>query len=72
MVTVVDMDSNEDEKLLVTSLGSATGLNLRDTERIYFGGLPTIGNYRYRRGESQTESHSESHKEYRETHSDSH
>lgn len=46
-VIIVDMDSNEEEKLLVTSQGGATGLNLKEDERIYFGGLPTIGNYRY-------------------------
>uniref|UniRef100_A0A3Q3L5T1 Laminin subunit alpha-2 n=1 Tax=Mastacembelus armatus TaxID=205130 RepID=A0A3Q3L5T1_9TELE len=33
--------------LLATSQGSATGLNLKENQKIYFGGLPTIGNYRY-------------------------
>lgn len=46
-MTIVDIDTNEEEKLLVSSQGSATGLNLKEEERIYFGGLPTIGNYRY-------------------------
>ncbi|KAK6295148.1 hypothetical protein J4Q44_G00343740 [Coregonus suidteri] len=45
-VAIVDIDSNEEEKLVVSSQGSATGLNLKEDERIYFGGLPTIGNYR--------------------------
>ncbi|XP_071006528.1 laminin subunit alpha-2 isoform X1 [Oncorhynchus clarkii lewisi] len=45
-VTIVDIDTNEEEKLVVSSQGSATGLNLKEEERIYFGGLPTIGNYR--------------------------
>ena len=46
-MTIVDIDTNEEEKLVVSSQGSATGLNLKEGERIYFGGLPTIGNYRY-------------------------
>lgn len=41
------MDTNEEEKLFMDSQGGATGLNLKEDERIYFGGLPTIGNYRY-------------------------
>ena len=46
-VTVVDIDSSAEEKIVVTSQGSATGLNLKENQKIYFGGLPTIGNYRY-------------------------
>ncbi|XP_030638763.1 laminin subunit alpha-2 [Chanos chanos] len=45
-VIVVDIDSNEEEKLTTSSQGVSTGLNLKEDERIYFGGLPTIGNYR--------------------------
>ncbi|KAM4522102.1 laminin subunit alpha-2 isoform 2-T2 [Odontesthes bonariensis] len=45
-VTVVDIDSNAEENIVATSQGSATGLNLREDQKIYFGGLPTIGNYR--------------------------
>ncbi|XP_058247538.1 laminin subunit alpha-2 isoform X3 [Hemibagrus wyckioides] len=45
-VIILDMDSNEEEKLSIHSQGGATGLNLKEDERIYFGGLPTIGNYR--------------------------
>ncbi|XP_062292940.1 laminin subunit alpha-2 [Scomber scombrus] len=44
-VTVVDIDSSAEEKLVAISLGSATGLNLKENQTIYFGGLPTIGNY---------------------------
>ncbi|XP_039981437.1 laminin subunit alpha-2 isoform X2 [Xiphias gladius] len=44
-LTVVDIDSSAEEKILVTSQGSATGLNLKENQKIYFGGLPTIGNY---------------------------
>lgn len=46
-VTVVDIDSGAEEKMVATSQGSATGLNLKENQKIYFGGLPTIGNYRY-------------------------
>ncbi|XP_041661166.1 laminin subunit alpha-2 isoform X8 [Cheilinus undulatus] len=45
-VTVVDIDSSVEERIVTTSQGSATGLNLRENQKIYFGGLPTIGNYR--------------------------
>ncbi|XP_069017691.1 laminin subunit alpha-2 [Embiotoca jacksoni] len=45
-VTVVDIDSSAEEKVVAISQGSATGLNLKENQRIYFGGLPTIGNYR--------------------------
>lgn len=46
-VTVVDIDSGAEEKVIATSQGLATGLNLKEHQKIYFGGLPTIGNYRY-------------------------
>lgn len=46
-VTVVDIDSGAEEKITVSSQGSAAGLNLKENQRIYFGGLPSIGNYRY-------------------------
>ncbi|XP_069370850.1 laminin subunit alpha-2 isoform X9 [Paralichthys olivaceus] len=45
-VTVVDINSSAEEKIVATSPGSATGLNLKEHQKIYFGGLPTIGNYR--------------------------
>lgn len=45
-VTVVDIDSGAEEKVTVSSQGSAAGLNLKENQRIYFGGLPSIGNYR--------------------------
>ncbi|KAM9355578.1 laminin subunit alpha-2 [Pholidichthys leucotaenia] len=44
-VSVVDIDSGAEEKVVATSQGSATGLNLKENQKIYFGGLPTIGNY---------------------------
>lgn len=46
-VSILDMDSNVEEKLRLESKGGATGLNLKEDERIYFGGLPISGNYRY-------------------------
>ncbi|KAM7367692.1 hypothetical protein PAMP_013975 [Pampus punctatissimus] len=44
-VIVVDIDSSTQETLVAISQGSATGLNLKENQKIYFGGLPTIGNY---------------------------
>uniref|UniRef100_A0A8C9XYE7 Laminin subunit alpha-2 n=1 Tax=Sander lucioperca TaxID=283035 RepID=A0A8C9XYE7_SANLU len=44
-VNVVDIDSGAEEKIVATSQGSAAGLNLKENQKIYFGGLPTIGNY---------------------------
>lgn len=46
-VTVVDIDSGVEEKIVSSSQGSATGLNLKENQKLYFGGLPTVGNYRY-------------------------
>ncbi|KAM4529659.1 laminin subunit alpha-2 isoform 2-T2 [Fundulus diaphanus] len=46
IVTVVDIDGGAEEKIVTVSQGSATGLNLKENQKIYFGGLPTIGNYR--------------------------
>uniref|UniRef100_A0AAQ4RFF4 Basement membrane-specific heparan sulfate proteoglycan core protein n=1 Tax=Gasterosteus aculeatus aculeatus TaxID=481459 RepID=A0AAQ4RFF4_GASAC len=45
-VTVVDIDSGVEEKIVSSSQGSATGLNLKENQKLYFGGLPTVGNYR--------------------------
>ncbi|KAM8846710.1 LOW QUALITY PROTEIN: laminin subunit alpha-2 [Synchiropus picturatus] len=44
-VIVVDVDSGAEEKVAAASQGPATGLNLRENQKIYFGGLPTVGNY---------------------------
>lgn len=46
-MTVVDIDTSAEERIVAMSQGSATGLNLKENQKIYFGGLPTIGNYRY-------------------------
>ncbi|XP_061609365.1 laminin subunit alpha-2 isoform X7 [Phyllopteryx taeniolatus] len=45
-VTIVDIETSAEEKIAATSLGTASGLNLKEKQSIYFGGLPTIGNYR--------------------------
>ena len=45
-VTIVDIDSGAEDRIMSVSPGSATGLNLKENQKIYFGGLPTIGNYR--------------------------
>ncbi|XP_061609364.1 laminin subunit alpha-2 isoform X6 [Phyllopteryx taeniolatus] len=44
-VTIVDIETSAEEKIAATSLGTASGLNLKEKQSIYFGGLPTIGNY---------------------------
>ncbi|XP_062857847.1 laminin subunit alpha-2 [Trichomycterus rosablanca] len=45
-VSILDMDTNVEEKLYLESKGGAMGLNLKEDEKIYFGGLPISGNYR--------------------------
>ncbi|KAM3931256.1 laminin subunit alpha-2 isoform 4-T4 [Leptodactylus fuscus] len=40
--TIVDIDTNEEEKVSTTSTGSNFGLNLKADEKIYFGGLPGL------------------------------
>ncbi|XP_038127225.1 laminin subunit alpha-2 isoform X2 [Cyprinodon tularosa] len=45
VVIVVDISQGTEEKIVAISKGSATGLNLKENQKIYFGGLPTIGNY---------------------------
>ncbi|MGH0147204.1 UNVERIFIED_CONTAM: hypothetical protein FKN15_055746 [Acipenser sinensis] len=45
-VAIVDIDTNKEEKIETVSGGTSSGLNLKDNERIYFGGLPTLRNFR--------------------------
>ncbi|CAL8316372.1 unnamed protein product, partial [Boreogadus saida] len=45
-VSIVDIDSSKEEEMDASSPGAATGLNLKEKQKIYFGGLPTQGNYR--------------------------
>uniref|UniRef100_A0A8C5AZY2 Basement membrane-specific heparan sulfate proteoglycan core protein n=1 Tax=Gadus morhua TaxID=8049 RepID=A0A8C5AZY2_GADMO len=44
-VSIVDIDSSREEEMASSSPGAATGLNLKEKQKIYFGGLPTQGNY---------------------------
>uniref|UniRef100_A0A8B9SMR9 Laminin subunit alpha 2 n=1 Tax=Anas platyrhynchos TaxID=8839 RepID=A0A8B9SMR9_ANAPL len=43
-ISIVDIDTNEEENIATTSTGSHSGLNLKGHEKIYFGGLPTLRN----------------------------
>ncbi|XP_066470578.1 laminin subunit alpha-2 isoform X3 [Tiliqua scincoides] len=45
-VSIVDIDSNEEETISTDSTGRHFGLNLKANEPIYFGGLPTLRNLR--------------------------
>ncbi|XP_060095142.1 laminin subunit alpha-2 isoform X2 [Heteronotia binoei] len=45
-ISVVDIDSNQEEIISTTSTGKHFGLNLKANEPIYFGGLPTLRNLR--------------------------
>ncbi|XP_075780255.1 laminin subunit alpha-2 isoform X2 [Pelodiscus sinensis] len=45
-VSVVDIDTNQEEIITTTSTGSHFGLNLKADEKIYFGGLPILRNLR--------------------------
>nr|DBA26649.1 TPA: hypothetical protein GDO54_010888 [Pyxicephalus adspersus] len=40
--SIVDVDTNEEDKVTTTSTGSNFGLNLKADENIYFGGLPVL------------------------------
>ncbi|NWS67194.1 LAMA2 protein, partial [Crotophaga sulcirostris] len=45
-ISIVDIDTNEEETIATSSTGSHFGLNLKGHEKIYFGGLPTLRNLR--------------------------
>eukprot|EP00079_Xenopus_tropicalis_P035929 XP_017949700.1 PREDICTED: laminin subunit alpha-2 isoform X3 [Xenopus tropicalis] len=45
-VSVVDLETNEVDKLTIMSTGSNYGLNLKSDEKIYFGGLPVLRSLR--------------------------
>uniref|UniRef100_A0A8C5PW47 Laminin subunit alpha 2 n=1 Tax=Leptobrachium leishanense TaxID=445787 RepID=A0A8C5PW47_9ANUR len=45
-ISIVDLDTNEEDRISTTSSGSNFGLNLKSDEKIYFGGLPVLGNLR--------------------------
>ncbi|XP_075059154.1 laminin subunit alpha-2 isoform X2 [Mixophyes fleayi] len=44
--SIVDMDSNEEDKSITMATGSNFGLNLKADEKIFFGGLPVRRNLR--------------------------
>ncbi|XP_062980764.1 laminin subunit alpha-2 isoform X3 [Elgaria multicarinata webbii] len=41
-ISIVDIDSNQEESISTVSTGKHFGLNLKANEPIYFGGLPTL------------------------------
>ncbi|XP_006029235.2 laminin subunit alpha-2 [Alligator sinensis] len=43
-ISIVDLDTNQEETIATISTGSHFGLNLKADEKIYFGGLPTLRN----------------------------
>ncbi|XP_053566671.1 laminin subunit alpha-2 isoform X2 [Bombina bombina] len=45
-ISIVDIATNEEDKISTTSTGSNFGLNLKSDEKIYFGGLPILRNLR--------------------------
>ncbi|XP_053142140.1 laminin subunit alpha-2 isoform X3 [Hemicordylus capensis] len=45
-ISIVDIDSNQEESISTISTGRHFGLNLKANESIYFGGLPTRKNRR--------------------------
>ncbi|XP_054029955.1 laminin subunit alpha-2 [Dryobates pubescens] len=45
-ISIVDIDTNQEETIAATSAGTHSGLNLKGHEKIYFGGLPTLRNLR--------------------------
>ncbi|XP_054830970.1 laminin subunit alpha-2 [Eublepharis macularius] len=45
-ISIVDIDSNQEEIISTVSTGKHFGLNLKANEPIYFGGLPTLRNLR--------------------------
>ncbi|XP_074043658.1 laminin subunit alpha-2 isoform X1 [Macrotis lagotis] len=43
-VSIVDIDTNQEENIATTSSGNNFGLDLKADDKIYFGGLPTLRN----------------------------
>ncbi|KAM9317105.1 laminin subunit alpha-2 [Gastrophryne carolinensis] len=44
--SIVDLETNEEDKVSAKSTGSNFGLNLKSDEKIYFGGLPVLRSLR--------------------------
>ncbi|XP_052025259.1 LOW QUALITY PROTEIN: laminin subunit alpha-2 [Apodemus sylvaticus] len=45
-ISIVDIDSNQEENIATSSSGNNFGLDLKADDKIYFGGLPTLRNLR--------------------------
>ncbi|XP_057345251.1 laminin subunit alpha-2 isoform X1 [Manis pentadactyla] len=45
-VSIVDIDTNQEENMATSSSGNNFGLDLKADDKIYFGGLPTLRNLR--------------------------
>nr|XP_051711301.1 laminin subunit alpha-2 isoform X4 [Oryctolagus cuniculus] len=45
-ISIVDIDTNQEENLSTFSTGNNFGLDLKADDKIYFGGLPTLRNLR--------------------------
>ncbi|XP_077018985.1 laminin subunit alpha-2 isoform X2 [Tamandua tetradactyla] len=45
-ISIVDIDTNQEESIVTSSSGSNFGLDLKADDKIYFGGLPTLRNLR--------------------------
>nr|XP_042118102.1 laminin subunit alpha-2 isoform X6 [Peromyscus maniculatus bairdii] len=45
-ISIVDIDTNQEENVATSSSGNNFGLDLKADDKIYFGGLPTLRNLR--------------------------
>ncbi|XP_036901675.1 laminin subunit alpha-2 isoform X3 [Sturnira hondurensis] len=45
-VSIIDIDTNQEENIATSSPGNNFGLDLKADDKIYFGGLPTLRNLR--------------------------
>ncbi|XP_045150594.1 laminin subunit alpha-2 isoform X3 [Echinops telfairi] len=45
-ISIIDIDTNQEENMAASSPGNNFGLDLKADEKIYFGGLPTLRNLR--------------------------
>ncbi|KAM7136528.1 laminin subunit alpha-2 isoform 6-T6 [Molossus nigricans] len=45
-ISIIDIDTNQEENIVTSSSGNNFGLDLKADEKIYFGGLPTLRNLR--------------------------
>ncbi|XP_037698911.1 laminin subunit alpha-2 isoform X2 [Choloepus didactylus] len=45
-ISIVDIDTNQEESIATSSSGNNFGLDLKADDKIYFGGLPTLRNLR--------------------------